>query len=97
MITSTLTISEDGTYMVKGDTSTSIALTSLAPKNITLPADATDEQIISALKSAGKNARAVIKNSDGTYTLATNLGKLRGPDKKVFSLRPSGSILILQP
>ncbi len=84
MITSTLTISEDGTYMVKGDTATSIALTSLAPKNITLPADATDEQIISALKSAGKNARAVIKNSDGTYTLATNLGKLRGPDATTY-------------
>ena len=77
--TSTLAISEDGKYLVKGDTSTSISINS-DPDNklVELPANSTDEAIIKALKQAGKNSSVVIDNGDGTYTVAINLGKMAG-------------------
>lgn len=77
--TSTLAISEDGKYLVKGDTSTSISINS-DPDNklIELPANSTDEEIVKALKQAGKNSSVVIDNGDGTYTVAINLGKMTG-------------------
>ena len=77
--TSTLAISEDGKYLVKGDTSTSISINS-DPDNklVELPANSTDEAIIKALKQAGKNSSVVIDNGDGTYTVAINLGKMTG-------------------
>ena len=77
--TSTLAISEDGKYLVKGDTSTSISINS-DPDNklIELPANSTDEEIVTALKQAGKNSSVVIDNGDGTYTVAINLGKMTG-------------------
>ena len=77
--TSTLAISEDGKYLVKGDTSTSISINS-DPDNklIKLPANSTDEEIVKALKQAGKNSSVVIDNGDGTYTVAINLGKMTG-------------------
>ena len=77
--TSTLAISEDGKYLVKGDTSTSISINS-DPDNklVKLPANSTDEEIVKALKQAGKNSSVVIDNGDGTYTVAINLGKMTG-------------------
>lgn len=77
--TSTLAISEDGKYLVKGDTSTSISINS-DPDNklVELPANSTDEEIVKALKQAGKNSSVVIDNGDGTYTVAINLGKMTG-------------------
>lgn len=77
--TSTLAISEDGKYLVKGDTSTSISINS-DPDNklVELPANSTDEEIVKALKQAGKNSSVVINNGDGTYTVAINLGKMTG-------------------
>ncbi|BBD42204.1 hypothetical protein SA27298_0731 [Streptococcus anginosus] len=78
-ITSTLAISEDGKYLVKNDTSTSIAITNENEnKLITLPPKSTDADILKALKKAGKNSSVVIDNGDGTYTIATNLGKMIG-------------------
>ena len=55
--TSTLAISEDGKYLVKGDTSTSISINS-DPDNklINLPANSTNDTILKALKQAGKNS-----------------------------------------
>ena len=77
--TSTLAISEDGKYLVKGDTSTSISINSDSDnKLVELPANSTDEAIIKALKQAGKNSSVVIDNGDGTYTVAINLGKMAG-------------------
>ena len=77
--TSTLAISEDGKYLVKGDTSTSISINS-DPDNklINLPANSTNDTILKALKQAGKNSSVVIDNGDGTYTVAINLGKMTG-------------------
>ncbi|URK67198.1 MucBP domain-containing protein [Streptococcus oralis] len=77
--TSTLAISEDGKYLVKGDTSTSISINS-DPDNklVELPANSTDEEIVKALKQAGKNSSVVIDNGNGTYTVAINLGKMTG-------------------
>ena len=78
-ITSTLAISEDGKYLVKNDTSTSIPITNENEnKLITLPPKSTDADILKALKKAGKNSSVVIDNGDGTYTIATNLGKMIG-------------------
>ena len=77
--TSTLAISEDGKYLVKGDTSTFISINSaLDNKLVELPANSTDEEIVTALKQAGKNSSVVIDNGDGTYTVAINLGKMTG-------------------
>lgn len=78
-ITSTLAISEDGKYLVKNDTSTSIPITNENEnKLITLPPKSTDADILKALKKAGKNSSVVIDNGDGTYTIATNLGEMIG-------------------
>ncbi|VUW92542.1 MucBP domain protein [Streptococcus constellatus] len=78
-ITSTLAISEDGKYLVNKDTSTSIPIkTEKQNQLISLPANSTDNDILKALKKAGKNSSVVIDNGDGTYTVATNLGKMTG-------------------
>ncbi|WP_150202672.1 mucin-binding protein [Streptococcus constellatus] len=76
-ITSTLAISEDGKYLVKNDTSIPITNEN-ENKLITLPPKSTDADILKALKKAGKNSSVVIDNGDGTYTIATNLGKMIG-------------------
>lgn len=77
--TSTLAISEDGKYLVKGDTPSSISIKS-DPDNklIDLPANSTNDTLLKALKQAGKNSSVVIDNGDGTYTVAINLGKMIG-------------------
>ena len=78
-ITSTLAISEDGKYLVNKDTSTSIPIkTEKQNQLISLPANSTDNDILKALKKAGKNSSVVINNGDGTYTVAINLGKMTG-------------------
>ena len=78
-ITSTLAISEDGKYLVNKDTSTSIPIkTEKQNQLISLPANSTDNDILKALKKAGKNSSVVIDNGDGTYTVAINLGKMTG-------------------
>ena len=79
-ITSTLAISEDGKYLVKNDTPRSIPITAEKENKLItdLPANSTDEDILKALKKAGKNSSVVIDNGDGTYTVATNLGKMIG-------------------
>ncbi|PRT73782.1 cell wall protein [Streptococcus anginosus] len=78
-ITSTLAISEDGKYLVNKDTSTSIPIkTEKQNQLISLPANSTDNDILKALKKAGKNSSVVIDNGDGTYTVAINLGKITG-------------------
>ena len=77
--TSTLAISEDGKYLVKGDTPSSISIKSDPDnKSIDLPANSTNDTILKALKQAGKNSSVVIDNGDGTYTVAINLGKMIG-------------------
>ncbi len=78
-ITSTLAISEDGQYLVRNDTPTSIAITNESEnKLIKLAPKSTDADILKALKQEGKNSTAVIDNGDGSYTIATNLGKMIG-------------------
>ncbi|WP_174721074.1 mucin-binding protein [Streptococcus periodonticum] len=78
-ITSTLAISEDGQYIVRNDTPTSIAITNESEnKLIKLAPKSTDADILKALKQEGKNSTAVIDNGDGSYTIATNLGKMIG-------------------
>ncbi len=90
-ITSTLAISEDGTHLVKNDTPTSIVIQKeKANQLITLPPKATDTEIIKALKQAGKNSSTVIDNGDGTYTVATNLGKMIGDGATTYhDIRPT--------
>ena len=90
-ITSTLAISEDGTHLVKNDTPTSIVIQKeKANQLITLPPKATDTEIIKALKQAGKNSSTVIDNGDGTYTVATNLGKMIGEGATTYhDIRPT--------
>lgn len=77
-------LSEDGTYIVQNDSSTGLSVDNGSATAVTLPADATDTQIIQALKAAGPNSRVMIENSDGTYTFAYNFGKLTGPGSLTY-------------
>lgn len=89
--TSTLAISEDGKYLVKKDTPTSITINS-DPDNkvIEMPANSSNEDILKALQKAGKNSSVVINNGDGTYTLGINLGKMKGEGITTYhDLRPT--------
>ena len=89
--TSTLAISEDGKYLVKKDTPTSITIDS-DPDNkvIEMPANSSNEDILKALQKAGKNSSVVINNGDGTYTLGINLGKMKGEGITTYhDLRPT--------
>ena len=90
-ITSTLAISEDGKNLVRKDTSTSIAIkTEKENQLITLPPNSTDTEILTALKQAGKNSSVVIDNGDGSYTIATNLGKMIGEGATTYhDIRPT--------
>ena len=82
-------LSEDGTYIVQNDSSTGLSVDNGSATAVTLPADATDTQIIQALKAAGPNSRVMIENSDGTYTFAYNFGKLTGPGSLTYhDVRP---------
>ena len=83
--TSTLTLSEDGRYYVKGDTGSSVQIASDSPhKSITLPANATKEDIFRALKQAGKNSSVIIKKAEDEYIVAINLGKMKGPEATTY-------------
>ena len=83
--TATLTLSEDGRYYVKGDTGSSVQIASDSPhKSITLPANATKEDIFRALKQAGKNSSVIIKKAEDEYIVAINLGKMKGPEATTY-------------
>ncbi|MFC0233607.1 MucBP domain-containing protein [Vagococcus entomophilus] len=77
---STLQISEDGTYLVKGDNSTdrNFPAGTGVTNIISLPANTSNEDIVKALNTAGKHSGVVINNGDGNYTIAYNFGKLLG-------------------
>lgn len=83
--TSTLTLSEDGRYYVKGDTGSAVQIASDSPhKSITLPANATKEDIFKALKQSGKNTSVLIKKGNDEYVFAVNLGKMKGPEATTY-------------
>ncbi|MGT2846127.1 mucin-binding protein [Streptococcus massiliensis] len=94
--TVTPSISEDGTYVVKNDPATSLNITNNPAANVTLPAGATDEDIIKALKAAGPNSRLAINNGDGTYTLAYNFGQFTGNKALTYhDIRPEDDVSTL--
>lgn len=83
--TSSLPISEDGRYLVKGDTITGRTIeTDPNHKTITLPENATKEDIFKALKQSGKNTSVLIKKGNGEYVFAVNLGKMKGPEATTY-------------
>ena len=83
--TSTLSLSEDGRYFVFGDTSSSLRInTDPQHKSITLPENATKEDIFKALKQAGKNSSVIIKKGENDYVVAINLGKMKGPEATTY-------------
>ena len=83
--TTSLTISEDGRYLVKGDTNTSYVIKSDENhKSITLPETATNDDIFRALKQAGKNSSVIIKKAEDEYVVAINLGKMKGPEATTY-------------
>ena len=83
--TSSLPISEDGRYLVKGDTITGRTIeTDPNHKTITLPENATKEDIFKALKQSGKNTSVHIKKGNDEYVFAVNLGKMKGPEATTY-------------
>ena len=83
--TSSLPISEDGRYLVKGDTITGRTIeTDPNHKTITLPENATKEDIFKALKQSGKNTSVLIKKGNDEYVFAVNLGKMKGPEATTY-------------
>ena len=83
--TSSLPISEDGRYLVKGDTITGRTIESDSNhKTLTLPETATNEDIFRALQQTGKNTSVIIKKGDGDYIFAINLGKMKGPEATTY-------------
>lgn len=83
--TSSLPISEDGRYLVKGDTITGRTIeTDPNHKTITLPENATKEDIFKALKQSGKNTSVLIKKGNDEYVFAVNLGKMKGPEDTTY-------------
>lgn len=83
--TSSLPISEDGRYLVKGDTMTGRTIeTDPNHKTITLPENATKEDIFKALKQSGKNTSVLIKKGNDEYVFAVNLGKMKGPEATTY-------------
>ena len=83
--TSSLPISEDGRYLVKGDTITGRTIeTDPNHKTITLPENATKEDISKALKQSGKNTSVLIKKGNDEYVFAVNLGKMKGPEATTY-------------
>lgn len=83
--TSSLPISEDGRYLVKGDTITGRTIESDSNhKTLTLPETATNEDIFKALHQTGKNTSVIIKKGDGDYIFAINLGKMKGPEATTY-------------
>ena len=83
--TSSLPISEDGRYLVKGDTITGRTIESDSNhKTLTLPETATNEDIFRALHQTGKNTSVIIKKGDGDYIFAINLGKMKGPEATTY-------------
>ena len=83
--TSSLPISEDGRYLVKGDTITGRTIESDSNhKTLTLPETATNEDIFRALHQTGKNTSVIIKKGDGDYIFAINLGKMKGLEATTY-------------
>ena len=83
--TSSLPISEDGRYLVKGDTITGRTIESDSNhKTLTLPETATNEDIFRALHQTGKNTSVIIKKGNGDYIFAINLGKMKGPEATTY-------------
>lgn len=83
--TSSLPISEDGRYLVKGDTITGRTIeTDPNHKTITLPENATKEDIFKALKQSGKNTSVLIKKGNDEYVFAVNLGKMKGSEATTY-------------
>lgn len=83
--TSSLPISEDGRYLVKGDTIIGRTIeTDPNHKTITLPENATKEDIFKALKQSGKNTSVLIKKGNDEYVFAVNLGKMKGPEATTY-------------
>ena len=83
--TSSLPISEDGRYLVKGDTITGRTIESDSNhRTLTLPETATNEDIFRALHQTGKNTSVIIKKGDGDYIFAINLGKMKGPEATTY-------------
>lgn len=83
--TTSLSISEDGRYLVKGDTNNANVIKSDDNhKSITLPETATKDDIFRALKQAGKNSSVIIKKAEDEYIVAINLGKMKGPEATTY-------------
>ncbi|MFS8963429.1 MucBP domain-containing protein, partial [Lactobacillus delbrueckii] len=77
---STLRISEDGTYLITNDNNVDFNFNrgTGVTKLISLPVGTSDADIAAALKKAGKHSGVIINEGNGKYTIAYNIGNVKG-------------------